>query len=110
MPVYMNLIEAVHNNLDKMYRYVALRKKLLGVDELHMYDVYTPIVADADQAIPYEQAKETVLEALHVLGEDYVRPAEGGLRATAGSTCTRTSASAAAPTPPATAVPTPMSC
>lgn len=72
VPVYMNLIEAVHNNLDKMYRYVALRKKLLGVDELHMYDVYTPIVADADQAITYEQAKETVLEALQVLGEDYV--------------------------------------
>ena len=63
VPVYMNLIEAVHNNLDKMYRYVALRKKLLGVDELHMYDVYTPIVADADQTIPYEQAKETVLGA-----------------------------------------------
>ena len=72
VPVYMNLIEAVHNNLDKMYRYVALRKKLLGVDELHMYDVYTPIVADADQAISYEQAKETVLEALQVLGQDYV--------------------------------------
>ena len=72
VPVYINLIEAVHNNLDKMYRYVALRKKLLGVDELHMYDVYTPIVADADQAITYEQAKETVLEALQVLGEDYV--------------------------------------
>lgn len=72
VPVYMNLIEAVHNNLDKMYRYVALRKKLLGVDELHMYDVYTPIVADADQAITYEQAKETVLEALQVLGNDYV--------------------------------------
>ena len=72
VPVYMNLIEAVHNNLDKMYRYVALRKKLLGVDELYMYDVYTPIVADADQAITYEQAKETVLEALQVLGDDYV--------------------------------------
>lgn len=72
VPVYMNLIEAVHNNLDKMYRYVALRKKLLVVDELHMYDVYTPIVADADQAITYEQAKETVLEALQVLGDDYV--------------------------------------
>ncbi|MBQ2061728.1 MAG: oligoendopeptidase F [Oscillospiraceae bacterium] len=71
VPVYLNLIEAVHNNLDKMYRYVALRKKMLGVDELHMYDVYTPIVPDADAAITYEQAKETVLEALAVLGEDY---------------------------------------
>ena len=70
--VYKNLIETVHQNMDKMHRYVRLRKKLLGVDELHMYDVYTPIVADADQAITYEQAKETVLEALQVLGDDYV--------------------------------------
>ncbi|MBQ5977542.1 MAG: oligoendopeptidase F [Oscillospiraceae bacterium] len=69
--VYTNLIEAVHGNLDKMYRYVRLRKKLLGVDELHMYDVYTPIVADAAQKIDFEQAKTTVLEALSVLGEDY---------------------------------------
>ena len=70
--VYLNLIEAVHANLDKMYRYVSLRKKMLGVDELHMYDVYTPIVADAAEKISYEQAKETVLEALQVLGDDYV--------------------------------------
>ena len=69
--VYHNLISTVHDNLDKMYRYVALRKKRLGVDELHMYDVYTPIVADADSVIPYETAKETVLEALAVLGKDY---------------------------------------
>ncbi len=70
--VYTNLIEAVHANLDKMYRYVALRKKLLGVEELHMYDVYTPIVADAAREIDFEEAKATVLEALGVLGEDYV--------------------------------------
>ena len=70
--VYHNLISAVHDNLDKMYRYVALRKKLLGVDELHMYDVYTPIVADAANEISYEEAKETVLSALSVLGDDYV--------------------------------------
>ena len=70
--VYHNLIAAVHANLDKMYRYVSLRKKLLGVDELHMYDVYTPIVADAAEEITFEQAKETVLEALSVLGEDYI--------------------------------------
>lgn len=69
--VYLNLIEAVHANLDKMYRYVALRKKLLGVEELHMYDVYTPVVADADEKISFEQAKQTVLNALSVLGEDY---------------------------------------
>jgi len=71
VPVYLNLIEAVHANLNKMYRYVTLRKKRLGVDELHMYDVYTPIVADAAQTIPFDEAKETVLDALAVLGEDY---------------------------------------
>ena len=54
-----------------MYRYVALRKKMLGVDELHMYDVYTPIVADAAEKISFEEAKSTVLDALAVLGEDY---------------------------------------
>ncbi len=69
--VYTRLIEAVHGNLDKMYRYVSLRKKLLGLDELHMYDVYTPIVADAARSIPFEEAKATVLDALSVLGEDY---------------------------------------
>ena len=69
--VYHNLIEAVHQNLDKMYRYVALRKKLLGVEELHMYDVYASVVKDVSVTIPYDQAKQTVLEALAVLGEDY---------------------------------------
>ena len=69
--VYHSLIEAVHNNMDKMYRYMALRKKLMGVDELHMYDLYTPIVKEASVEIPFAQAKETVLEALQVLGEDY---------------------------------------
>lgn len=69
--VYHNLIDTVHANLDKMYRYVALRKKMLGLDELHMYDVYTPVVADAAETISFEQARETVLEALAVLGEDY---------------------------------------
>lgn len=70
--VYTNLIQAVHENLDKMYRYVALRKRILGVEELHMYDVYTPIVSDAAETIPFAQAKETVLDALKVLGEDYI--------------------------------------
>ena len=70
--VYHNLIEAVHQNLDKMYRYVSLRRKLLGVDELHMYDVYTPIVRGGDRKIPYEEAEKTICTALSVLGDDYV--------------------------------------
>ncbi len=69
--VYHNLIEAVHANLDKMHRYVRLRKKLLGVDTLHFYDIYTPLVAEADRYIPYAQAKQTIYDALHPLGEDY---------------------------------------
>ena len=69
--VYLNLIEAVHQNLDKMHRYVRLRKKLLGVDELHFYDIYTPLLADVDKKIPFAQAKQTVYDGLAPLGEDY---------------------------------------
>ena len=71
--VYHNLIETVHQNMDKMHRYVRLRKKLLGLDELHMYDMYTPLVADADAHIEFEDAKKTVLEALSCMGEDYCK-------------------------------------
>ena len=69
--VYLNLIETVHKNVDKMHRYVRLRKKLLGVDELHFYDVYTPLMADVDKKIPYDQAKQTIYDALHPLGDGY---------------------------------------
>lgn len=70
--VYENLVETIHENMDKMHRYVRLRKKCLGVDELHMYDVYVPMIADADRKIPYSEAKETVLKAVAPLGERYV--------------------------------------
>lgn len=69
--VYLNLIEAVHKNMDKMHRYVRLRKKLLGVDELHFYDVYTSLIADVDKSIPFADAKQTVYDALAPLGDDY---------------------------------------
>ena len=69
--VYLNLIEAVHQNFDKMHRYVRLRKKLLGVDELHFYDVYTPLLSDVDKKIPFAEAKQTVYDALHPLGDSY---------------------------------------
>ncbi|MBE6954931.1 MAG: oligoendopeptidase F [Ruminococcaceae bacterium] len=69
--VYHNLIEAVHQNLDKMHRYVRLRKKLLGVDELHFYDIYAPLVSGADKQIDYEDAYETVINALSPLGAEY---------------------------------------
>lgn len=76
--VYENLIEAVNKNMDKMYRYVKLRKERLGVDELHMYDVYTPIVSDVAKKIDYEEAKATVLKALAPLGEEYVAKVKEG--------------------------------
>lgn len=69
--VYHNLIDAVHENMQPMYRYVALRKKLLGLNELHMYDLYTPMVADVDVSIPFEEAKQTVYEALAPMGDAY---------------------------------------
>lgn len=71
--VYLNLIEAVHQNLDKLHRYVRLRKKLLRVEELHFYDVYTQLLPGVDKKIPFAEAKRTVYEALAPLGEDYRR-------------------------------------
>ena len=69
--VYLNLIEAVHQNMDKMHRYVRLRKKLLGVENLHFYDIYTPLVEGVDKEISIQEAKQTVYDALYPLGEDY---------------------------------------
>lgn len=71
--VYHRLIETVHDNLDAMYDYVALRKKLLGVDELHMYDVYVPMVGGVEKKYTFEEAKALVLEGLAPLGEDYLK-------------------------------------
>ena len=76
--VYDNLIEAVHEALPSMYRYVALRKKMLGVDELHMYDVYVPIVPECKMKVPFDQAKETILKALEPMGEEYLAALKEG--------------------------------
>ncbi len=76
--VYENLVKTVNANMDKMHRYVSLRKKCLGVDELHMYDIYTPMIPDAAKKISFEEAKETVLKALAPLGEDYVNKVKEG--------------------------------
>ncbi len=69
--VYLNLIEAVHQNMDKMHRYVRLRKKLMGLDELHFYDNYAPLVGEDGRKIPYAEAKQTVYEAVAPLGKEY---------------------------------------
>ena len=69
--VYKNLISTVNENMGLMYRYMAVRKKLLGVDELHMYDVHTPMVSGTDRKVSFEEAKKIVYEALAPLGEEY---------------------------------------
>lgn len=76
--VYTNLIDTVNNNLDKMHDYVSLRKKTLGVDELHFYDIYAPLTSDYTVKVSYENAKETVLDALKILGDDYVSQIKKG--------------------------------
>ena len=76
--VYTNLIDTVNNNLDKMHDYVSLRKKTLGIDELHFYDIYAPLTSDYTVKVSYENAKETVLDALKILGDDYVSQVKKG--------------------------------
>lgn len=70
--VYTQLIDTVHDNIGLMHRYVRLRKKLLGVDELHMYDLYTPIVKDINIKVSYAEAQAKVIESLKPLGDDYL--------------------------------------
>ena len=76
--VYDTLIETVHESIPLLHRYVSLRKKLLGVDELHMYDLYVPVVSQVQKEISYEEAKETVQKALSVMGDDYVNALKKG--------------------------------
>lgn len=70
-PVYDTLLEVVNENLPLFHRYLALRKKTMGLDELHMYDLYTPLVDSPDSEVSYDEAKETTLSSLNVLGEEY---------------------------------------
>ena len=70
--VYDNLVKAVRENIMKLHEYTRVRKDVLGVDELHMYDLYVPMVAAADRRYTYEEAKSIVLEGLAPLGEEYL--------------------------------------
>ena len=77
--VYDNLIETVHKHLPAMHRYVSLRKRLLGVERLHMYDLYVPVVEETGKEYPYEVAKELVKKAIVPMGEEYVKVASEGM-------------------------------
>lgn len=76
--VYKNLIQTVNDMLPLMHRYVRLRKRMLGVEELHMYDNYVPMVANADKQYTFDEAKEIVLRGLAPLGEEYRKLLEEG--------------------------------
>lgn len=77
--VYEQLIATVHNNLEYMYRYMKLRKRMLKLDELHMYDIYTPLVSEYRMEIPYERGKELVIQGLQPLGADYLGKLTDGM-------------------------------
>src|SRR5699024_11097600 len=77
--VYDQLVETVNRNLHLMHRYTELRKRLLGLDELRMYDVYVPMVKDIDFEMSYEEAKEWMLKSLEPMGEEYVGIIREGL-------------------------------
>src|SRR5690606_16840147 len=78
--VYTNLIETVRQGLPALHRYMALRKRALGLDEHHMYDIYTPIVPEVTVRIPWQEAQELAAAALAPLGEEYVRVLREGFR------------------------------
>ena len=77
--VYTNLIDAVHRNFPAMHKYTRLRRKLLGVDELHFYDLYVPMVGDVDMHFTYEEACDLILKALEPMGEEYCSIVRQGL-------------------------------
>lgn len=77
--VYNNLIDAVHQNFPAFYKYVDLRKRVMGLDELHFWDVYTPLVDDVDMKFTYEEACDLIVEALAPMGEEYVGLVKKGL-------------------------------
>lgn len=76
--VYDNLVKTVNDNLHLLHRYVKLRKKVLGLKELHMYDLYTPLVKDVKMEVKYDEAKEMVLKGLAPLGEEYLNVLKQG--------------------------------
>ena len=77
--VYNNLIDAVHQNFPAFYKYIDLRKRVMGLDKLHFWDVYTPLVDDVDMKFTYEEACDLIVKALAPMGEEYVNLVKKGL-------------------------------
>lgn len=77
--VYDQLVSTIHDYLPALHRYVELRKKVLGVDELHMYDLFTPLVKEVKMEVTYDEAKKTMVESFAPLGKEYQEIVEKGL-------------------------------
>ena len=78
--VYFNLVDTVNRNLDSLMRYVQIRKKLLGLDELHMYDVYVPLFDIPQKSVSYEEGVQLMKKGLEALGPDYLERMEQGVK------------------------------
>lgn len=76
--VYNNLIDTISSNLDPLHQYMQLKKEMLGLDELHIYDTYTPLIKEIDLKFKYEETKEIIKKAVSPLGENYIQTVEEG--------------------------------
>lgn len=79
LEVYTNAIKVINNNLDSLHRYVDVKKKLLGLDEMHMYDLYVPVIETPKENIEFDEGVNTVLEGLNPLGEEYLNIFKSGI-------------------------------
>lgn len=77
--VYRNIVDSVKANLQPLHRYISLRKKVMGLSDIHLYDLYVPMVAGAKTEVPFSQAQEYLPQALAMLGPDYVKKISHGL-------------------------------
>ncbi len=77
--VYNNLIDSVHNHIDYIYDYYKLKKNIMELDELHLYDIYVPMQKDYDKKYDYEEGKKTILKVLEVFGEEYINKVKEAL-------------------------------
>ena len=78
--VHDNLVKVIHENMDVVHEYYRLKKKVLGLEELHLYDVYANMITNDSFKYPFEEAKEIVIKALSVLGDDYIRILKKGIK------------------------------
>ena len=78
--IYNNLIDTVSDNLDVLFDYYAIKKKALGLSKLHLYDIYTPLIAECEKEYSFEEATEEVLKTVEIFGAEYHDTLEKGIK------------------------------